>query len=180
MKSIEQLKDEYALFEVEVKQDLEYTFEDVLVCIKQGIYSLEKNKKDIMKTIRANKRNKFLDRFSYSACDLEDYEQDNAILREELDLGTIYKYYFVTLAGIVNDDNKKDVYKLLNFTVNNYNANLACLEEKRNILEYQQNGITYMGKEMADESVLSFVDFFKEILQSVEKEEVCLEKKYQN
>ena len=178
MKSIEQLKDEYALFEV--RQDLEYSFEAVLVCIKQSIYNLEKNKKDILKTIRANKRRKFLDRFTF-ATNLDDYEQDIAILREELDLGAIYRYYFVTLAGIVNEDNKKDIYKLLNFTINNYNANLACLEEKRDILEYQQNGISYMGKELADESVVSFVDFFKEILQSVEgKENLCLEKKYQH
>ena len=178
MKSVEQIKREYDLFDVKV--DFDFSSEDVLAGIKKSISSLDRNKRNVVKTIIFNKCNKALNKLVNIFDSLDEYDMDNNILSEEIDLGVIYKYYLNTLAEIVNNDNCKDIYKLLNFTINNYNDNLAYIEEKRDILEYQQKGIAYMGNGNFTDSIISFLEFFKEITstENLDKDNIII-KKYQ-
>ena len=173
MKSVFKIKEEYLSFKPK-KIDITYDSDAVLACIKGSLFKLNENKLDILKTIKANSSSRLFDKIKnilfFRENDLSFYDKDNDILNEELDLTLIYSYYFNTMMGILNEDNKEEIYKLLNFTVLSYNSNLSYFEEKRDVLDYEDKFISYQAKENEGESVLNFLEFFKEEVKNISEE----------
>ncbi len=165
MKSIEKIKEEYALFESDAEK-ASSNIEDVYGYIGQAIREIDEDRVDIIKAIKTNclrkLRGKICNIISFQKEDIAYYDEDNAFLNDEVDLNLIYKYYFSTMAQVLSSENICDITKLFDFTVKSYQSNVDYLEEKREILDCQRSFISYTGVVEEDESVLSFQEFFKE------------------
>ncbi len=178
MKSIEQVRNEYLLHEAPIGE-AEYDKEDIINYVKSFLMELDEEKLDILKTIKANCRNKLFTRlrnlFSSFEEDISFYDKDNTILNEELDLILIYKYYLTLIENVLNEDNKEEVYKLFDFTSKSYNDNLNYFEEKRDIISYERSLIFYQGVS-EEEYILSFQEFFKEEIERLGMKKIGYEK----
>lgn len=158
------LKDLYALKE----EDLSIctSIDDVLKVIKDDCLLMEEDKISMLEALKGNNKDIFVIKIQniFNVFSYEDYswiEDDNVLLDEEIDLVCEYLLYYNKMMGILNEENFRDIYKLVNFTSEYYASNLEHLEDMRDAVNFSSRGIGYCsgsGSNTRDE----FREFFNE------------------
>ena len=164
MKSLEAIKKEYQTYEQKTKAVKNPEEFAAFSEIKKD--DIEDDLADASKAIRANTRQAYrMKLISYVipffADDLEYYEEDNKLLQAAVEVASKWREYLTILQEGVEQENMKEWAKLLDFTIDYYDANVNYIESRRNDLELAFRGIDSFNPKFED-SRKSFDQFFTE------------------
>lgn len=170
MKTTEEIELEYEEYDVDLNvcENIDDLYEDIINTSKD----IEDDKLEVLKAIKENTKDKLFDKIFMvlhliEDIDLSYYDDDIQILNEEFDLILIYKYYLSKLMNIANEENFKEVYKLLFYMMAvAYENNIAYLEYKRDMIYYKTKGINYCNSKFVD-SFDAFKKFFDEKIKEL-------------
>lgn len=159
---------EVLLEEIYKLKDVDYSLcesmEDVLMILKSDMSLIEEEKKNICDAKKMNNYDIFIIKIQnffnvFSIEDSELLEDDNVFLDEEMNLICKFLLYYNSLLKIINEENYKDVYKLVLFIGEYYALNTQYLENMRDTLDFFSRGIGYSNGEI-DDTRYEFDKFF--------------------
>lgn len=85
----------------------------------------------------------FIQRLLGQEEDIEFYQGDIDLLKKAIDLTMKFQDCQTQLMGILNEDNYKDVSKMMLFTDYYYQFNANYIDEQRDVLRTRQKGISF-------------------------------------
>jgi len=157
------LEEIYSLFEVDYD---ECDSIDVLLGIMREDCALIEEDKEL--AISAKKLNNF-DIFItkvqnifgvFGEDDYEWIEEDNVLLDEQYNLSCKYLGYYNKLVNIINEENYKDIYKLVNFMGFNYVSNFEYFETMRDSINLASRGIGFSSSDGSYDTREEFEELF--------------------
>lgn len=159
---IEELEEEYNNFECRIDtinclDELETYIKAIFCDINGNINTL---KIDYRNNVRSKRmgyiRNLFP--FIFEEEDLSLYDEDNKYIDELFLLNKIYENYFKQIVHHSNDDNYKEMIKLVDFLTICYDGNSEYVYSKRDEIEYRRKGVGYISN--CDDNSEAVYDFF--------------------
>ncbi len=162
MKIVEDIEKEYEAYEI--KSNYVESAEDFAAFIEVGIDDVDEQLNSILIEIRENckqeklakVRNFFLGLFQIE--EVEYYSEDNKILEEIIELIMKYREYYQRTLATVNQENFKELTRLVDFSCEYYNQHVDYFESKRDSLEYSYKGIQYRTN--LENEITQFDEFF--------------------
>ena len=172
LKTVEIIKKEFE--DYNTKTDFIHSLDDFKTYVEMGILDNYENMITLKKEKQANKRLKIIDKIrNFITFNFYDetafYDEDNEILDCCLTLIEKQNDYFLTILEIANDNNFKELLKLMDFSVEYYNKHLDYFEMRRDRLEYAYRGITYSNSSYSDNRE-TFSNFFSQVINSLKQE----------
>ena len=157
------------------------TSEDLHIYALGKIEDIEESINTYKKELKDNKKMKHdamfrnLLPFIFQAEDTSIYEKDNELIESILLEMNIRMNDIKRLINLINDDNKDELLKLLEFIVSNYSDNVDYLEKEREVLEFTiQNIILYNENEDKRKETNEYIE---EMLNKLEIKGNNIEKK---
>ena len=171
MKRKEEIEEEYTKFQVE-KEKID-NLEKFIEYIDIGISDTKENKRYCKQEIKENKlcqilakiRNFFF--FIFQEEDESFYDDDNEILFNIIEMQEKYKSFYERIKNIVDINNYKEMYKLVEFSIKYYEESLAYYDYKRDKLEMSIQGIRLYNYKVAN-NLEQFYNFMENKLNNIE------------
>ncbi len=170
MKTLEEIELEY--FEYAANLSTCNSLTDLHKRIKRTSIDIDDDILEIIKVKIGNIKNRLVNKVilsldSFADIDLNYYKNDFEILTEAENLMLNYRAFLSELMHIANEENYKEVYKLLSYMMNvDFKNNLAYLEYKRDTNYFITKNIYFCNSKYIY-SFTSFKEFFAEKIKEL-------------
>ena len=184
MKTIEELEEEYKNFNI--KSDFIQTKEDFILFLLIGVEDTYELEKDNNKEIKANKLAKWdakvtaLLMFNDASDEIEFLDEDNNILLEINKMVEDYRNMYIQIGSITNEDNYKELLKLVDFCTEYYNQHIDFFDSERDSLElmYTKGICMYNPKYSDNRDVV--MEFAQKKINGFDKNKVLVKGGFEN
>ena len=176
MKTIEDLENEYNHFET--ISDFVETYKDFIAFMYIGLeetYSIEKDYKKEMKKL---KREEFIAKIVnvfFHDSEIDFYMYDENIILELTDMLYKHRGFYEKILTISNEDNYKELVKLVDFLSKYYNEHINYFECKRDKLEMYLKRINMVNSKYDDNREVLY-EFADKKINIFDKEKVYSKK----
>lgn len=161
MKTVEDLDSEYEQFEI--KSDFVVTYKDFIAFMYLGLeetYSIEKDYKKEMRKLKRDEIKAKILNLLFQDSEIDFYKYDENIILELTDMLYKYREFYEKILTISNEDNFKELVKLVDFLSKYYNDHINYYECKRDKLEMYLKRINMSNSKYEDnrEALYEFVN----------------------
>lgn len=162
MKSVEEIEDEYNLFNR--KTTFVNTYKDFISFMYLGIKETHEIEKDFKREIRKNNldivKAKIKNTLLSQKNDIEYYEYDNGLMSELNTMILNYREIYVNIIHIATEDNYMELLKVMDFLTYYYKEHIKYYEHKRDKLEMYIKGISFSDSRYEDNQdvLYKFID----------------------
>ena len=182
MKTIEEIEEEYRNFKL--KSDFVKSKEDFILFLLIGMEDTYVLEEDNNREIRINNRNKLDAKirkflfFSDDNSEVDFFDQDNNILLEINKMVEDYRNMYAIMTEIVDEDNYKELVKLVDFCTEYYNYHIDFFDSERDSLEMAMKGICMYNPKYSDNRDV-VKEFVENKMREFDKDKILV-KKVQN
>ena len=151
MKTIEDLENEFNHFEI--ISDFVVSYKDFIAFMYLGLeetYSIEKDYKKEMKKLKMGEFKAKVLNVLFQDSETEFYKYDENIILELTDMLYKYREFYEKIVTISNEDNYKELVKLVDFLSKYYNEHINYFECKRDKLEMYLKRISMSNSKYED------------------------------
>lgn len=157
------LEELYSLYVVDY--DVCDSVEFVLGMMYADCLTIKEDKELSSDAIKGNKYDIFITKLQniFNIFGEDDYawiEEDNLLLEQQIDLSDKYLGYYKKLRDIINDENYKEIYKLVSFMGENYALNFEYYENLRDSINLASQGIGFYCSDDRTDNRVEFNELF--------------------